>query len=137
MRGGFWLDFFILIRENCFDFSFRLEPLFFGWVKRRREVKEVFLMAATKLYVGNLNYRTTEDKLRELFAQFGEVSSVNILQGRGFGFVEMTTPESAQQAKERLNGTDFDGRRIIVNEARPRSEHRGERTGRKKPFQRY
>jgi len=94
-------------------------------------------MSVTKLYVGNLNYRTTEEKLKELFSQFGEVSSVNIIQGRGFGFVEMGSAESAQQAKEKLNGTDFDGRRIIVNEARPRSEHRGERSGRRKPFQRF
>lgn len=94
-------------------------------------------MSVTKLYVGNLNYRTTEEKLRELFSQFGEVNSVNIIQGRGFGFVEMGNAESAQKAKEKLNGTDFDGRRIIVNEARPRSEHRGERQGRRKPFQRF
>ncbi|HNS05776.1 MAG TPA: RNA-binding protein, partial [Candidatus Saccharicenans sp.] len=46
---------------------------------------------SAKLYVGNLNYRTTEEKLKELFSQFGEVTSVNILQGRGFGFVEMST----------------------------------------------
>ena len=75
-----------------------------------------------KLYVGNLNYRTTEDTLKQLFTQYGEVTSVNILQGRGFGFVEMTTPESAQDAKGKLNGTEFDGRKIIVNDARPRAE---------------
>jgi len=74
-------------------------------------------MAAVKLYVGNLNYRTTEDKLKELFSQYGEVSSVNILQGRGFGFVEMSNPEGAGDAKTKLNGTEFDGRRIIVNDA--------------------
>jgi cold-inducible RNA-binding protein len=81
-----------------------------------------------KLYVGNLNYKTTEDTLKELFAQYGEVASVNILQGRGFGFVEMATPESAQDAKTKLNGTEFDGRKLIVNEARPRTERKpGER----------
>jgi RNA recognition motif-containing protein len=82
-------------------------------------------MSAAKLYVGNLNYRTTEDKLKDLFSQYGEVNSVNILQGRGFGFVEMATPEGAQDAKGKLNGTEFDGRRIIVNDARPRTERRG------------
>jgi RNA recognition motif-containing protein len=82
-------------------------------------------MSAAKLYVGNLNYRTTEDKLKELFSQYGEVSSVNVLQGRGFGFVEMGTQESAVDAKTKLNGTEFDGRRIIVNEARPRTERSG------------
>ncbi len=75
-----------------------------------------------KLYVGNLNYRTTDDTLKQLFAQYGEVTSVNILQGRGFGFVEMSSPESAQEAKGKLNGTEFDGRKLIVNDARPRAE---------------
>ncbi|MBC7361547.1 MAG: RNA-binding protein [Candidatus Aminicenantes bacterium] len=81
-----------------------------------------------KLYVGNLNYKTTEEKLKDLFSQYGEVTSVNILQGRGFGFVEMSTEEMAQEAKTRLNGTEFDGRKIIVNDARPKSEKKsGER----------
>jgi RNA recognition motif-containing protein len=75
-----------------------------------------------KLYVGNLNYRTTDDTLKQLFTQYGEVTSVNILQGRGFGFVEMATPEAAQEAKGKLNGTEFDGRKLIVNDARPRAE---------------
>jgi RNA recognition motif-containing protein len=79
-------------------------------------------MSFQKLYVGNLNYRTTEDKLKELFAQFGEVTSVNIIQGRGFGFVEMSSTEAAEQAKGKLNGSEFDGRKIIVNDARPRTE---------------
>jgi RNA recognition motif-containing protein len=86
-------------------------------------------MSVTKLYVGNLNYKTTDEKLKELFAQFGEVTSVNILQGRGFGFVEMNSPESAQEAMGKLNGSEFEGRKIIVNEARPRSEKGGERRG--------
>jgi RNA recognition motif-containing protein len=76
-------------------------------------------MSLSKLYIGNLNYRTTEDALKQLFAQHGEVTSVNILQGRGFGFVEMATPEAAQNAKGRLNGSEFDGRKLIVNDARP------------------
>ncbi|MCI4446007.1 MAG: RNA-binding protein [Candidatus Aminicenantes bacterium] len=79
---------------------------------------------AVKLYVGNLNYRTTEEKLKDLFSQYGEVTSVNILQGRGFGFVEMSSEEMAQEAKSRLNGTEFDGRKIIVNDARPKGEKR-------------
>jgi len=106
------------------------------------EVKEVFCMSA-KLYVGNLNYRTTEEKLKDLFSQFGEVTSVNILQGRGFGFVEMSTEEMAQEAKTRLNGTEFEGRKIIVNDARPKGERRsGERRPgagpqQRKDFRRY
>ena len=82
-------------------------------------------MSFQKLYVGNLNYRTTEDTLKTLFTQYGEVTSVNILQGRGFGFVEMATPESAQEAKDKLNSAEFEGRKIIVNEARPRTERSG------------
>jgi RNA recognition motif-containing protein len=90
--------------------------------------RRFFYMSSAKLYVGNLNYRTTEDKLKELFSQYGEVNSVNILQGRGFGFVEMGNADHAQDAKTKLNGTEFDGRRIIVNDARPRAE-RGGRVG--------
>ncbi|HOW85066.1 MAG TPA: RNA-binding protein [Candidatus Aminicenantes bacterium] len=82
-------------------------------------------MSFSKLYVGNLNYRTTEDALKQLFAQHGEVTSVNILQGRGFGFVEMATAEAAQGAKGKLNGAEFDGRKLIVNDARPRPERPG------------
>lgn len=77
-----------------------------------------------KLYVGNLNYKTTEDTLKQLFSQYGEVISVNILQGRGFGFIEMATPESAVEAKNRLSGTEFDGRKLIINDARPRADHK-------------
>jgi RNA recognition motif-containing protein len=82
-------------------------------------------MSFSKLYVGNLNYKTTEETLKDLFAQHGEVTSVNILQGRGFGFVEMATPEAAQDAKGKLNGSEFDGRKLIVNDARPRAESPG------------
>jgi RNA recognition motif-containing protein len=94
-------------------------------------------MAAVKLYVGNLNYRTTEDKLKELFAQYGEVNSANILQGRGFGFVEMGNPEGAEDAKAKLNGTEFDGRRIIVNDAKPRTERQGFERRERKDFDRF
>lgn len=87
-------------------------------------------MSSTKLYVGNLNYRTTEDKLKEVFAQFGEVTSANVLQGRGFGFIEMATPESADEARAKMNGTDLEGRKLIVNVARPRTDRpREPRTG--------
>ena len=87
-------------------------------------------MSSTKLYVGNLDYRTTEDKLKEVFGPYGEVTSANVLQGRGFGFVEMATTEGADEARAKLNGTDLEGRKIIVNEARPRTDRPGEpRTG--------
>ncbi len=94
---------------------------------------------STKLYVGNLNYKTTEETLKEAFGQYGEVTSVNILQGRGFGFVEMATPESAQEAKSKLNGTDLEGRKVIVNEARPRTERPRERRegGERRDFRKF
>jgi len=83
-------------------------------------------MSSTKLYVGNLNYKTTEETLRQAFGQFGEVTSANILQGRGFGFVEMATLEAAEEARLKMNGQDLDGRRLIVNEAKPRAERPNE-----------
>jgi RNA recognition motif-containing protein len=107
------------------------------WLGWRGKFKEVFFMSASKLYVGNLNYRTTEEKLKDLFSQFGEVNSVNILQGRGFGFVEMATSESALDAKAKLNGTEFDGRKIIVNDARPRTERRESRGGERRDFRKF
>lgn len=81
---------------------------------------------AKKLYVGNMNYGTTEDTLRSLFAAHGEVLSVNIITDRltgrakGFGFVEMATDEAAKAAIAALNGKDVDGRQIKVNEANER-----------------
>ena len=79
-------------------------------------------MSSTKLYVGNLNYKTTDEALKQAFSPFGEVTSANVLQGRGFGFVEMATPEGADEARAKMNGTDLDGRKLIVNEARPRTD---------------
>ena len=85
-----------------------------------------------KLYVGNLNYNTKEEDLRNLFTKYGSVQSVNIISDRytgrskGFAFVEMSSGEEAQKALE-LNGSEFLGRNITVSEARPqepRSEGR-------------
>ncbi|MBM3294013.1 MAG: RNA-binding protein [Candidatus Aminicenantes bacterium] len=95
-------------------------------------------MSSNKLYVGNLNYKTTEDGLRQAFGRFGEVTMVNILQGRGFGFVEMATPEAAEEAKVKMNGTDLEGRRIIVNDAKPRTERpRESRFGERRDFRKF
>jgi RNA recognition motif-containing protein len=77
-----------------------------------------------KLYVGNLPFSSSEEDVRELMAQYGQVESVNLIQDRetgrprGFGFVEMET--GADEAIEGLNGTDFGGRTLKVNEAKPR-----------------
>lgn len=80
------------------------------------------------IYVGNLSYRLTEDELRELFAEYGEVSSVNIItdkysgQSKGFGFVEMPVQSEAEDAIKALNSSPIKGRDLKVNEARPRTE---------------
>ena len=80
---------------------------------------------AKKLYVGGLAYATTEDGLRNAFAQAGNVTSASIIMDRmsgrskGFGFVEMSTDEEAQKAIEMWNGKELEGRRLTVNEARP------------------
>lgn len=77
-------------------------------------------MKTSKLYVGNLSYQTDENRLRELFSQHGTVSSINIIEGKGFGFVEMETVEAAEKAKEALDGTEVDERTIRVDEAKPK-----------------
>lgn len=76
-------------------------------------------MQGSKLYVGNLSYSVGREKLEELFSKYGEVKLVNIIEGKGFGFVEMSNQTEAQKAKEALNGTDFEGRTLNVDEARP------------------
>jgi RNA recognition motif-containing protein len=82
------------------------------------------------LYVGNLPYRITEDQLREAFEEYGQVSSCTIIkdkvtgQSKGFGFLEMPERSEAEAAINSLNGRDLMGRKINVNEARPR-ENRG------------
>ncbi|HBO17211.1 MAG: hypothetical protein UR69_C0002G0134 [Candidatus Moranbacteria bacterium GW2011_GWE2_35_2-] len=78
-----------------------------------------------KLYIGGLPYSTTDDELKEAFSAAGNVESVTIIidkmsgRSRGFGFVEMATPEEAQKAIEMFDGKDFGGRTLTVNEARP------------------
>ena len=82
----------------------------------------------TKLFVGNLTFAATTAELETLFAASGTVASVNIItdrfsgKSRGFGFVEMESEEEAQAAIERLNGNEFQGRPLTVNEARPQEE---------------
>jgi RNA recognition motif-containing protein len=82
-----------------------------------------------KLFVGNLNYQTTENQLQKLFSEFGEVKAVNIItdkytnRARGFAFVEMNDSASGQKAVDKLNNTSFDQQTIVVNEARPREEN--------------
>jgi len=86
---------------------------------------------STRLYVGNLNFRTTSDELREIFSQAGEVENASVVEdrdtgrSRGFGFVEMATQEGAAAAIEQFNGKELGGRALTVNEARPRVERGG------------
>jgi len=84
-----------------------------------------------KLYVGNLSFNTSEDRLRELFEEHGEVASASMVMDRetgrprGFGFVEMNDDAQAKAAIEALNGQNVDGRDLTVNEARPREDRGG------------
>src|ERR1051326_3057724 len=83
---------------------------------------------ATRLYVGNLSFQNSSEDLRDHFAQIGAVESAQVVEdrmtgrSRGFGFVEMTSPEEAAAAIEQLNGKEFGGRNLTVNEARPRTD---------------
>ena len=85
-------------------------------------------LKVTNIYVGNLSFRATEEDIRNAFSQFGQVTSVNIVmdqdtgRSRGFAFVEMANSEEANAAIEALNEQEIVGRRVIVNEARPREE---------------
>ena len=94
----------------------------------------------TKLYVGGLPYSVTEGRLQEVFSAHGTVESANVIadkltgQSRGFGFVEMSSGGEAQTAIQSLNGTQLDGRTLIVNEAKPMARRdngggRGSREG--------
>ncbi|MDP8227766.1 RNA-binding protein [bacterium] len=80
-------------------------------------------MQGKKLYVGNLDYSVTKEALSELFAEFGEVVEVTIIEGKGFGFVEMSEPSEAESAMSDLNGKDFKGRSLKVDEARPKRDN--------------
>ncbi|MCL5736888.1 MAG: RNA-binding protein [Actinobacteria bacterium] len=91
-------------------------------------------MSSAKLYVGNLSYSSSESAIKALFEQHGEVTSVNLITDRdsgrpkGFGFVEMATPEEAEAAKNALNGAQLDGRTLkvdIAKELQPRAPRSG------------
>ena len=86
------------------------------------------------IYVSNLSYSTVAENLQELFAEYGEVASANVItdretgRSRGFGFVEMPNDAEGQKAIDELNETDFEGKTIVVNVARPKTE-RNDRGG--------
>jgi RNA recognition motif-containing protein len=91
------------------------------------------------LYVGNLSYQTTEETLRTLFAEYGQIESVNLItdrysgRSRGFAFVEMSTEQAAQQAISGLNGKQVDEREIKVDKAKPRPKRQQHQSGRGGP----
>ncbi len=94
---------------------------------------------STRLYVGNISFRATEDDVKDLFSQAGEVVSVKLIKDaatgrlRGFGFVELASNEDAQKAISMFNGKTFMDRNIVVNEAKPQERrergYSGERSG--------
>lgn len=95
------------------------------------------------IYVGNLHYKVDEEVLKEIFEEYGEVNSVKIVtdnvtrKSKGFGFVSMNSESEAQQAIEELNEGELMGRKIIVNQARPKTANAGgERGGRNGGFSR-
>ena len=81
-----------------------------------------------KIFVGNLAWEVRDDKLREIFSQYGEITDAVVIidrrtnRSKGFGFVTLATPEAAQAAIEAMQGQEVDGRSIVVNIARPREE---------------
>ncbi len=83
------------------------------------------------IYVGNLPKTTTEDEVRKVFAEYGEVTEVKLIKDnysgelRGFGFVEMSAKADAQKAIQEVDGTELEGQTLIVNEARPRKDRSG------------
>ncbi len=85
-------------------------------------------MSNSKLYVGNMSFKTSEDELRSAFAQYGSVTDVYVAMDkmtgrpRGFAFITMGTAEEAKLATEKLNGADLGGRALTVNEARPKED---------------
>ncbi|MBI3282793.1 RNA-binding protein [Candidatus Curtissbacteria bacterium] len=90
---------------------------------------------AKRLFVGSLPYIATSAQLEELFAKIGKVASVNLItdkfsgQSKGFAFVEMETEEEAKEAIAKLNNTELDGRRIVVNEAKPQEDRTRQNRG--------
>lgn len=95
---------------------------------------------ATKLYVGNLSFDTTENDLQDLFSEAGTVNEASLVQdrmtgkSRGFAFVTMATEEEAQEAIRQFNGRELQGRKLTVNEARPREDFGGGKGGGGKSF---
>lgn len=106
-----------------------------GLAETRQRTKPTNIMSNSKLYVGNMSFKTSEDELRSAFGQFGSVTDVYVAMDkmtgrpRGFAFVTMGTAEEAKLAAEKMNGADLGGRALTVNEARPKEEGAGRSFG--------
>ena len=87
-------------------------------------------MRGSKLFVGNLNRTVTQEQIKELFSTYGEVKEIKIIEGKGFAFIEMSAQVEAEKAKQELNGADYKGRALVIDEARPPKS-------RKKSYRRY
>lgn len=104
------------------------------WVEIKKKNKKM----NKRLYIGSLSFDTTEETLKDLFSQAGKVNSVSIIvdkfsgKSRGFGFVEMEDEEGAKKAIEMFNGKELDGRKIIVDEARPQRKRNFRRFSQRK-----
>lgn len=89
--------------------------------------KYILNLIFMNIYIGNLNYKVRENDLQQLLAEYGEITSVKVIMDRetgrskGFSFVEMPDDAAAQQVIEKLNGTEYEGRALVVKEARPRA----------------
>ncbi len=82
-------------------------------------------MHGSKLFVGNLSYTVTQEQLKELFSNHGTVVDVRIIGDKGFGFVEMSNQAEAENAKNELDGFNFEGRNLRVDEARAKTDRKG------------
>ena len=88
-----------------------------------------------KLYIGNLPYTFTEENLKKIFEKYSSVTSCKLVidrdtgRSKGFGFIELDSDEEAQEAISEINGKDFDGRAVVVNEARPKEDRNNKRGG--------
>lgn len=94
------------------------------------------------IYVGNLVYAITSEELKNLFTQYGEVESASVItlrsgKSKGFGFVTMPNDDEAKTAIEALNGSDLQGRTMVVNEARPKEDRSHERSHRPRHFRKH
>jgi hypothetical protein len=135
-HGGRWADrtSFATLGIGCWDDRRSREPLrpllclvVLSFSRKSVESLIRAIAMAKRLYVGNLKYTVTSAELQEVFEQFGTVTSAQVLsdretgRSRGFGFVEMANDDEAMHAIESLDGQEHDGRRLTVNEARPRT----------------